>query len=107
MPREPFRAVAERVLLVEGERATAPAEEREREPAAGDAVAELDAKQLALAATQYHDTSHSYPSGWYCDETLNTCVPYSSSPVMWSGQIGLLLYTEQRNLFNEMNFDVN
>jgi prepilin-type N-terminal cleavage/methylation domain-containing protein/prepilin-type processing-associated H-X9-DG protein len=63
-------------------------------------------KQLALAATQYHDTSHSYPSGWYCDETVNTCVPYSSAPVMWSGLTGLLLYTEQRNLFNEMNFDL-
>lgn len=63
-------------------------------------------KQLGLAATQYHDTSHSYPSGWYCDETVNTCVPYSSSPSMWSGLTGLMLYTEQRNLFNEINFEL-
>ncbi len=63
-------------------------------------------KQLALAATEYHDAYQAFPSGWYCDEADAACVPYLAYPQMWSGLTGLLLNLEQGNLYNEINFDV-
>lgn len=63
-------------------------------------------KQLGLAAQQYHDAFSTFPSGWYCDETLAACVPYSASPTMWSGLTSLFLKMEQETLWNEINFDI-
>jgi prepilin-type N-terminal cleavage/methylation domain-containing protein/prepilin-type processing-associated H-X9-DG protein len=62
-------------------------------------------KQLALAATEYHDAYQSLPSGWYCLEDDASCVPYLATPQMWSGITGLLGNLEQGNLYNSINFD--
>ncbi len=64
-------------------------------------------KQLGLAATQYHDSFNSFPSGWYCLEDDANCIDQGASPYMWSGMSGLFLKLEQGNLFNEINFDLS
>ncbi len=61
-------------------------------------------KQLGLAATEYHDSRGYLPSGWYCDETNANCVPYLATYNMWNGMTGLLLFMEQGNLYNSINF---
>lgn len=64
-------------------------------------------RQLAVAATNYHDSYGSLPSGWFCDENdTDNCVPYAASPWMWSGLTQLFLKMEQETLYNEINFDV-
>ena len=35
-------------------------------------------KQLALAATEYHDVFNSFPSGWYCSTVLDV-MPWSGT----------------------------
>jgi prepilin-type N-terminal cleavage/methylation domain-containing protein len=82
-------------------------------------------KQLALAATEYHDTFGSFPAGWYCN-----AMSYDSSGnqvsgdrlcgnpadvisggqqyqqwYMWNGMTGLFLKLELVNLYNEINFN--
>jgi prepilin-type N-terminal cleavage/methylation domain-containing protein len=64
-------------------------------------------KQLALAATEYHDSYSSFPAGWYCNaEGDSNCVPYLAANYMWSGIPGLFRNLEQGNLFNELNLNL-
>lgn len=62
-------------------------------------------KQLGLAATEYHDAYSALPSGWYCNENDPTCVNFLATSEMWSGVPALLMFLEQGNLYNSINFD--
>ncbi len=83
-----------------------PAVQSARE-SANRAKCQNNLRQLALAATQYHDTYGSFPAGWYCDETNDVnCVATGASPYMWNGMIGLFQQLEAGNLYNELNMDL-
>jgi len=88
-----------------------PAVQTARE-SANRAKCQNNLKQLALAATEYHDAFNSFPSGWYCYEYLQpgtsgypSCRPDLPQTVQWSGLVGLFLKLEQNNLYNEINFN--
>jgi prepilin-type N-terminal cleavage/methylation domain-containing protein/prepilin-type processing-associated H-X9-DG protein len=95
-----------------------PAVQSARE-SANRAKCQNNLKQLALAATEYHDAFNSFPAGWYCSvptydangnlisgdincATVGT--PYQN--YMWSGLVGLFLKMEQGNLMQEINFNL-
>ena len=83
-----------------------PAVQSARE-AANRAKCTNNLRQLALAATQYHDAFGNFPAGWYCDENNDAaCVVQGASPYMWNGMVGLFQQLEAGNLFNELNMQI-
>jgi len=95
-----------------------PAVQSARE-SANRAKCQNNMRQLVLAASEYHDSFSSFPSGWYCMvptydannnltsgdiNCANVMTPYQ--PYMWNGLIGLFLKMEQNNLYNEINFNL-
>jgi prepilin-type N-terminal cleavage/methylation domain-containing protein len=91
-----------------------PAVQQARE-AANRARCQNNLKQWALAATEYHDTFTSFPSGWLCSPAVYdsdgnlasgdaNCVLTSAKPYMWSGLTSLFLKMEQAPLYNEINY---
>ncbi len=93
-----------------------PAVQSARE-AANRSKCQNNLRQLAIAAQEYHDAFNSFPSGWYCwvptmDANGNVtagdgnCLPNAAQGYMWSGFPSLFNNLEQRNLFNEINFNL-
>src|SRR5207237_623504 len=94
-----------------------PAVQSARE-AANRSKCQNNLRQLNLAAQEYHDAFNSFPAGWYCwpatydaNNNLTGGDPYCTAlanpqPYMWSGMIGLFLNMEQKNLYNEINFNL-
>jgi prepilin-type N-terminal cleavage/methylation domain-containing protein len=89
-----------------------PAVQSARE-ASNRAKCQNNLKQLGLAAQEYHDSFNTFPSGWYCFETLQpsdpgypSCPPNGAVPSQWSGLTALFQKLEQPNLYNEINFNL-
>jgi prepilin-type N-terminal cleavage/methylation domain-containing protein/prepilin-type processing-associated H-X9-DG protein len=95
-----------------------PAVQSARE-AANRSKCQNNLRQLAIAAQEYHDAFSSFPSGWYCAvpvfDANNNLVqgdPNCATPMtpyqnyMWNGFTGLFSNIEQRNLWNEINFNL-
>jgi prepilin-type N-terminal cleavage/methylation domain-containing protein/prepilin-type processing-associated H-X9-DG protein len=95
-----------------------PAVQSARE-AANRSKCQNNLRQLVIAAQEYHDAMSAFPAGWYCmmpvfDANNNlvqgdpncatTMTPYQN--YMWSGFPSLFNNIEQRNLFNEINFNL-
>jgi prepilin-type processing-associated H-X9-DG protein len=95
-----------------------PAVQSARE-AANRSKCQNNLRQLVIAAQEYHDAMSAFPAGWYCmmpvfDSNNNlvqgdpncatTMTPYQN--YMWSGFPSLFNNIEQRNLFNEINFNL-
>jgi prepilin-type N-terminal cleavage/methylation domain-containing protein/prepilin-type processing-associated H-X9-DG protein len=81
-----------------------PAVQKVRE-AAANVQCKNNLKQIALAATTYHDANGNFPAGSVCRQgtaaagpgNINTCSYYDT----WA--ISILPYLEQRNIFNLWN----
>jgi prepilin-type processing-associated H-X9-DG protein/prepilin-type N-terminal cleavage/methylation domain-containing protein len=95
-----------------------PAVQAARE-SANRAKCQNNLKQLALAATEYHDIYNAFPAGWYCyaptydangnlvSGDVNCATVYSQyQNYMWNGMVGLFVKMEQNNLFAEINFNL-
>jgi prepilin-type N-terminal cleavage/methylation domain-containing protein/prepilin-type processing-associated H-X9-DG protein len=95
-----------------------PAVQSARE-AANRAKCQNNLRQLVIAASEYHDSFNSFPSGWYCmaptydtngnllggdPNCASTMTPYTN--YMWNGMTSLFLKIEQNNLWNEINFNL-
>src|SRR5690349_6426365 len=95
-----------------------PAVQSARE-AANRSKCQNNLRQLVIAAQEYHDAMSSFPAGWYCmmpvfdaNNNLVQGDPNCATPMtpyqnyMWSGFPSLFNNIEQRNLFNEINFNL-